>query len=527
MKTLTKMPAQGRPSPGVCAFACSLLAVTFLSQPAQADHAAAYANVLSGNTSYFAGDYVSAENLYRAAITNDPAWALSYNNRGLARFHRGDLTGAVLDFDTAKSYDTNYISPYLNKGKALAAQQLFSEAVSELRAGLALSTNKAPFYFNLGWVLDEQKLYSQAITNYSAAIALNTNEIRARLGRGVSYAKQGSATNAVADFYAVINGAASGDMLTAIAAYNLQLLRGPGVSFVSSGAVSNYVAGLFAFAAEQYDSAVASFCLAQVSDPNVPDIPWMVNWSYLKNRQQSFGSSWLQKAYALMESVLVRTLRSGEDVFVDGVKRGSAPSTLHLFPSAYDLSIRSSSGTKMQWMGPLYTDGTEGGSALMLLNPVAVSDFSVFGPVADTDRDWLADTWEMSWFNSLAKGPQDDETDHDGLPNLYESWLSANPTLADSDADGASDWQEYLAGTDPIGSASVLRLYSKLSGANVQLSFLSAIDKHYLVQYCSNVAFPDWQPVSGGSLVGNGSTLTVTVNASTVSRGFYRLELLP
>ena len=349
--------------------------------------------------------------------------------------------------------DTNYVSPYLNKGKSLAAQKRFTEAIAELQGGLLVNSNHAGLYFGLGWVYDELAMYPQAITNFTAALVLDASLHAARVCRGVSYAKMGAGTNAVPDFYQVINSVANGDMVAAISAYDLQLLRGPGVPFVSANAVSNYVSGVFKFSTEQYGAGIDSLCLAQAMDPNVPDIPWMVAWSYARKGQQAFGNSWLQTAYSLMESEVVKTLRGGEDVFVDGVKKGSSPLTLHVFRSAYDLSVRTSSGTKREWNGPFYTDGTEGGSAVMLLNPVTVSDFRVFGPIADTDRDWLADSWEIAHFGNLNSTPEGDE-DHDGLPNLYEFWLSSDPNKADTDGDGVSDLQEYMDGSDPADPGS-------------------------------------------------------------------------
>ena len=491
-----------------------------------ADHAAAVLDVRAGNNSYFINDFATAETSFSSAMTNDPSWGVPYNNRGLARFHLGNFLGGDSDFDVAKGYDTNYVSPYINKGKSLAAQRRFTEAVSELQAGLLISTNNAGLYFGLGWVLDELGMYPEAISNYTAALVLDANCNAARVCRGVSYAKLGAGSNAVPDFYQVINNVTNGDIVAAISAYDLQLFRGPGVPFVSTNAASNYASGVFKFSTEQYGAAIDSLCLAQATDPNVPDIPWMVAWSYAGKGQQAFGNSWLQTAYALMESEVVKTLRSGEAIFVNGTTQGVAPLTLHLFRSAHDLAIRKSGTTKQEWTGPLYTDGTDGGSAVMLLNPVTVPDFTVFGPVADTDRDWLADSWEIAKFGNLARTPDGDE-DHDGLPNLYEFWLSADPNKADTDGDHASDWQEYLAGTDPADAGSFLRLGSAVSGANVVLSFLSAANKNYILQYCSDVRSPVWWPVPGGTLSGNGSVLTVTVASSDAGKRFYRISLVP
>lgn len=431
-----------------------LLCITLWAEQARADHATAVTLIRSGNSNYYAGDYISAEGLYLAAITNDPTWAVSYNNRGLARFHRGNFTGANADFDTAKTNDSSYLSPYVNKGKSLAAQRRFAEAVSEFQAGLSLTTTNpnAALYFNLGWVCDEQGWYTQAITNYTMALTISTNHHGARLGRGISYAKLASISNAITDFYRVINDAPAGDMVAARAAYNLQLMRGPGLCFNTDAGATNFLKGEFGYSTEQYDAAIASLLMAQTNEPALADIPWVTAWSYLGKHDTNSANAALAQAYGLMPVLTLRCIGSQADIFVDGLKRGTAPARLHLFSNGFDLSLRRvSNDTRQEWRGVTYTDGTPGGSNVMALNPLTVTNFPSFGSVADADRDWLADDWELHWYGSLAQDPEGDETDHDGASNLQEFWASTNPTNADSDADGISDIEEILGlNTDPL-----------------------------------------------------------------------------
>jgi alpha-tubulin suppressor-like RCC1 family protein len=47
------------------------------------------------------------------------------------------------------------------------------------------------------------------------------------------------------------------------------------------------------------------------------------------------------------------------------------------------------------------------------------------------------------------------DTDHDGLPDSFETALGSSSTDADSDYDGANDYQELLNGTDPADADSV------------------------------------------------------------------------
>ena len=71
----------------------------------------------------------------------------------------------------------------------------------------------------------------------------------------------------------------------------------------------------------------------------------------------------------------------------------------------------------------------------------------------DYDNDGIVDWFERRYFGDISQSPEDD-FDEDGLTNQEEFELGTNPTVFDTDSDGAGDGFEVLSGTDPLDPAS-------------------------------------------------------------------------
>jgi len=129
-------------------------------------------------------------------------------------------------------------------------------------------------------------------------------------------------------------------------------------------------------------------------------------------------------------------------------------------------------------------------------------------PPTDTNSNAIADSWEAKHFPTP--------------PCVAEE---------DPDEDGASNLDEYIAGTDPNDEDSSLRL--SISNANTSVVVSAAMiqprgpgyeyrTRYYSMQQCPGLGNGSWEGVPGcTNRLGNDSLLCVT-NSEPGPRGFYR-----
>ena len=91
------------------------------------------------------------------------------------------------------------------------------------------------------------------------------------------------------------------------------------------------------------------------------------------------------------------------------------------------------------------------------------------------------------------------DTDGDGMPDSYELAQGFNPNnpadaQQDADGDGATNLDEYLAGTDPHDAASKLALQVvSVTSTAATLRFTAVANKSYSIQYRNSLSGGSWQ----------------------------------
>ncbi|HTI72948.1 MAG TPA: hypothetical protein VMF06_23445, partial [Candidatus Limnocylindria bacterium] len=123
--------------------------------------------------------------------------------------------------------------------------------------------------------------------------------------------------------------------------------------------------------------------------------------------------------------------------------------------------------------------------------------------ITDADTDRLPDEWERLHFGDLAQ-----------------------PSTGDPDHDGATNYEEYLAGTDPLDPNSILRLNLMNSAdGNAELIWNGVEGIHYQVQIASSLQSNLWSDL-GISLGGSQETVRVPISPPVGGSIFYRLLIV-
>ncbi len=120
-----------------------------------------------------------------------------------------------------------------------------------------------------------------------------------------------------------------------------------------------------------------------------------------------------------------------------------------------------------------------------------------------------SDEWKLHFFGSLTNSLAGDNVDADG--------------------DGAPNWQEFLAGTDPTNALSVFQFggagFSTKGASGVALSWLTAPGKTYILQSIPALGGKSWAAINTNT--GDGYTYQFIQTKYNGNAQFYRILLQP
>jgi hypothetical protein len=179
-------------------------------------------------------------------------------------------------------------------------------------------------------------------------------------------------------------------------------------------------------------------------------------------------------------------------------------------------------GEAERWLGS--TTVTTAGNNNASFTVTFTNLFGAASWIAATATDAAGNTSELSPAVAISSG----DTDGDGLPDDFELATGTSPSvpndpLTDRDEDGATDLQEFVAGTDPRQASSALRIEVTLTRDAVLLSFPSVSGKTYRVEAANTVTGP-WDLIAD-ELAGTGATLRASDTSGNTNTRFYRVRV--
>ena len=146
------------------------------------DYAFAFNN--RGDARYHRGDLDGAIEDFTEAIRLKPDFALALNNRGLARFSKGDLDGALKDHTEAIRLKPDYADAFTNRGVARRAKGDLDGTIKDHTEAIRLKPDYALAFNNRGIAHYDKGDLDGAIKDYSEAIRLKPNDASPYGGRG-------------------------------------------------------------------------------------------------------------------------------------------------------------------------------------------------------------------------------------------------------------------------------------------------------------------------------------------------------
>jgi hypothetical protein len=213
-------------------------------------------------------------------------------------------------------------------------------------------------------------------------------------------------------------------------------------------------------------------------------------------------------------------LDQNNDLTIGGVRNGAEARWLNGRVDDVMLSRSLLKATDIARLAAGCTVGHLGGQSAtntvsLVLQPTQKPD-----PVPDTDADGIPDD-------------VDTDDDNDGLPDTWEnsqgldtkSGTALDGAAGDPDGDGASNYQEFVAGTDVLDAASRLQVLESQRPDHhcYRFSFPTASNRFYQVVFRTDLANGPWEVLT--NLTGNGSVQSIVDPNASCRQRFYRINV--
>jgi len=228
-------------------------------------------------------------------------------------------------------------------------------------------------------------------------------------------------------------------------------------------------------------------CTSITNEKNVTDFPWY--WSGTTHAYYDGTGVW--GAYIPFGRAMGYENSTWNDVHGAGCQRsdpkgGSLSSYTYAAPNGY------------------YNTDAPQGDAVRIDNFVRLVRTTSVNE--DTVGDGISDAWRLKYFGSAT------------------TTNATSCAAGDPDTDGTSNYNEYVADTNPTNALSYFRIESITSEPSPTVSFTSSASRVYHLYYRTNLSSGSWTNVpTQTDVTGNGGTATLTDPSATDTERFYRL----
>jgi protein O-mannosyl-transferase len=144
--------------------------------------------------------YESEATLWTDTLAKNPNCWAAYNNLGNAFFKKGQIDGAIDQYQKALEINPNYVEARGNLGLALLQKGQMDDAIAEYEEALKIDPTYAEGHDNLGTVLLQKGHANEAMTQYQKALEFNPNYAEAHYNLGFVLAQEGQTNEAIAQF---------------------------------------------------------------------------------------------------------------------------------------------------------------------------------------------------------------------------------------------------------------------------------------------------------------------------------------
>ncbi len=146
------------------------------------------------------GDLDGAIADFNKAIELNSRYARAYDGRGIAKWGKGDLNGAIADYDRTIELDPNDAYAHDNRGVAKQAKGDLDGALADYNRAVELNPKSVRAYDNRGIARRAKGNLDGAIADFDKALELNPKYTRAYENRGFIKSTKGDLDGAISDY---------------------------------------------------------------------------------------------------------------------------------------------------------------------------------------------------------------------------------------------------------------------------------------------------------------------------------------